>query len=526
MAEEYVFRFIALRQPTTKMGPARKPPQRVPYSVRGEDPPLARKVFEMPVEQRTRRRLMALGDEFIAGDGYVRDLAGLPFEVFPIADWAEENAARKLGELDPASFFQSQYDRKPAKLVASKEFGEAAGRLAESLFAHAIADGNRARGNDELVHTIKLLYLAVAAASAPKLFEGEESLGELIGRLLVVIPELTTAPLQRSKPETKPQPPQGGRSKELEDRLEKLSRAHAELTSVLARPDAFYAEPAKITRDVQLPAGGERMAAIEAKLERIALKVDVAGEGEEPKPAARAPSGAAGTVSAKPRISLARPAASALSAATSSVLEELQVDPRSTDPFAMANLLEAQIAELSTELPTAVSARRMIAFGGGMLDAEAFTKTYGLDGPILEWGSLPTEQPCQFKAGIGDLLIVRQKLRAYELGDLAHVENVLRGEFREREHRRLDLREEVTTTETEQETEKERDLQSTERNEMQNEATKTVQSQFGLQAGLQVSGSYGPVVSFSASLNTSFSTSTSESQRKDTTFSREISEKT
>lgn len=527
MAEEYVFRFIALRQPTTKMGPARKPPQRVPYSVRGEDPPLARKVLEMPVEERSRRRLTALGEEFIAGEGYVRDLSELPFDLFPLADWAEENSGRKLGELDPGSFFQDRYDRKPAKVVASKEFGEAADKLAESLFAHAIADGNRARGRDDLVHAIKLLYLAVAAASVPALFEGEESLGELIGRLLVVIPELATAPLQRTKPETKPQPSQGERGKELEDRLEKLSRAHAELTSVLARPDALHAEPAKVTRDVQLPAGGERMAAIEAKLERIALKVDVAGEGKtEAEPAAAAPSGATGTVSAKARVSLARSAASALSAATSSALEELQVDPRTTDPFAMVNLLEAQIAELSTELPTAVSSRRMIAFGGALLDADAFAKTYGLGGPILEWGSLPTEQPCQFKAGIGDLLIVRQKLRAYELGDLAHVENVLRGEFREREHRRLDLREEVTTTETEQETEKERDLQSTERNEMQNEATKTVQSQFGLQAGLQVSGSYGPVVSFSASLNTSFSTSTSESQRKATTFSREISEKT
>ena len=59
--------------------------------------------------------------------------------------------------------------------------------------------------------------------------------------------------------------------------------------------------------------------------------------------------------------------------------------------------------------------------------------------------------------------------------------------------------EEITTTESERETEKQHDLQSTERNEMQNEANKTVQSQSQLEAGLQVSGSYGPTVSFSAS---------------------------
>jgi hypothetical protein len=61
---------------------------------------------------------------------------------------------------------------------------------------------------------------------------------------------------------------------------------------------------------------------------------------------------------------------------------------------------------------------------------------------------------------------------------------------------------------------------------MQAEAQKTVESQFGLEAGLQVSGSYGPAVSFSASLNTSFSTSTSEAQRKATSYSREVTEKT
>ncbi len=35
---------------------------------------------------------------------------------------------------------------------------------------------------------------------------------------------------------------------------------------------------------------------------------------------------------------------------------------------------------------------------------------------------------CKFEAGVGDLLIVRQRLKAYELADFAHTENVLIGE--------------------------------------------------------------------------------------------------
>ena len=136
------------------------------------------------------------------------------------------------------------------------------------------------------------------------------------------------------------------------------------------------------------------------------------------------------------------------------------------------------------------------------------------------------KEHCHFQAGVGDLLMVKQTLKAYELAEFAHVENVLAGEERLREHRRLNVREEIQIEEEERETEKERNLQSTERNEMQSEAEKTVKSQFELEAGLQVSGSYGPSVSFSASLNVGFSTSSEETQRKAVSYSREVTEKT
>ncbi|HYO13228.1 MAG TPA: protein-arginine deiminase family protein [Thermoanaerobaculia bacterium] len=67
----------------------------------------------------------------------------------------------------------------------------------------------------------------------------------------------------------------------------------------------------------------------------------------------------------------------------------------------------------------------------------------------------PPPKPSRFQAGIGDLLLVRQKLKAHELGEFAHVENVLQGETREREHRRLNVREEIEIIEVERETEKE-----------------------------------------------------------------------
>lgn len=131
-----------------------------------------------------------------------------------------------------------------------------------------------------------------------------------------------------------------------------------------------------------------------------------------------------------------------------------------------------------------------------------------------------------YVAGVGDLLLVKQQLKAYELSDFAHVENVLAGESKERTHRRKNVteEEELIREETEETTEK--DLQSTDRHEMQNEAERIVKNDLKAEAGLQVSGSYGPTVSFSANASVGFNMSSEESKRKSSTFAKEVTERT
>ncbi|MFD0533687.1 hypothetical protein ACFQY7_07705 [Actinomadura luteofluorescens] len=48
----------------------------------------------------------------------------------------------------------------------------------------------------------------------------------------------------------------------------------------------------------------------------------------------------------------------------------------------------------------------------------------------------PPPAPQHSAAGLADLLVVRQKIKAYELGEFAHVENIMAGETRERSTRR------------------------------------------------------------------------------------------
>lgn len=126
--------------------------------------------------------------------------------------------------------------------------------------------------------------------------------------------------------------------------------------------------------------------------------------------------------------------------------------------------------------------------------------------------------------GIGDLKVVKQKLTSYQLGEVAHIENVLRGEFKERKYRVLDRTEQTTDVTTETTEEKSSDTQTTERFELKKESENTIQQQMSVQAGVTVSGSYG-MVTFGAHGDFAYSTSSQDSNKTSSNFAREVIDK-
>ncbi len=124
--------------------------------------------------------------------------------------------------------------------------------------------------------------------------------------------------------------------------------------------------------------------------------------------------------------------------------------------------------------------------------------------------------------GVSDLMVTRQRLLRYELGEIAHIENVMKSEKRSREHRSLTRREERVVTESEVTEENERDLQTTERFELQTESEKTIQEDASRQAGVTLTGSYGPSVDFSANVGFASTSSKSNSISTATAHAREI----
>jgi len=137
-------------------------------------------------------------------------------------------------------------------------------------------------------------------------------------------------------------------------------------------------------------------------------------------------------------------------------------------------------------------------------------------------GPPPLVRPYLRSAGIADLLVVKQHLVRYERLDIAHVENILIGEKKSRNHRALERSESTFLSERETTRERETELQTADRFEMQREATLTAKEdqQFGF--GLSLSGKYGPSVEFTSNAQLDTSSSTEQTVRSSTSYAKDI----
>jgi hypothetical protein len=123
--------------------------------------------------------------------------------------------------------------------------------------------------------------------------------------------------------------------------------------------------------------------------------------------------------------------------------------------------------------------------------------------------------------GIGDLKVVKQWIKQYQAGEVAHIENVLKGETKDRIHRRLDRREDIFSVEAEKTEETERETQTTDRFELKQEADSTVQQDMSLELGTSVSGKYG-MIEYAANGSFAFSQSSTEARRNAANFAKEV----
>jgi hypothetical protein len=535
--QEYVFRFFTVRSGNLEAKVERAPRRLLVYST---DRPteLGKKLQQLHDSGASQAEIQRVIVAFQGSPNHVKSLRALSFDVQRGLDWIAENSGREVESLNFAAAIQQLYGTTAAKIVASAEYLTTLDRISDTIVAESFR-ASWQDPSDPLSSARK--WLALIAWVAKDIALEGTTLGAALADITLAIADFAILPRPETKPPSQPDPkpdPKAEEQDRLRKRLTDLEQAHREVSRKIVDEDALLKPKLPTPSPSEI---SKRMTALDSA--RVLAEVERSVRGNTRVDIAKAAGGTAilpneaitsrllltipthDPVTGLPdaRLMLKPEAIAQLSSASRTALADAKIDLARLQPFAAVNLIEEEMHTLSAQVASSEAATIVMSYGGAMFDTGKLREY--LYGPVFG-PSAPVADRCNFQAGVGDLLMVKQTLKAYELSEFAHVENVLAGEERLREHRRLNVREEIVTTEEERETEKERNLQSTERNEMQSEAEKTVKSQFELEAGLQVSGSYGPAVSFSASLNAGFSTSTEETTRKAVSYSREVTEKT
>jgi hypothetical protein len=208
---------------------------------------------------------------------------------------------------------------------------------------------------------------------------------------------------------------------------------------------------------------------------------------------------------------------SSISSGVKSVLNELKIDLTKSLLSTTIQLIDEYIQAYAKKKSLKKGYLKSRAIGNALVSFNSFPEqTSDSTPPASETLTTPLVKPL----GVGDYLIVQQRLVRYEETEIAHIENVLRGEHFERTHRNLSRTEDYSEIETETNELTESDSRTSERFELSSEIDKIVENSTNTSAGATISAEYGPV-SGSAYLNYSSYNSAINASSESSNYAKE-----
>jgi hypothetical protein len=139
--------------------------------------------------------------------------------------------------------------------------------------------------------------------------------------------------------------------------------------------------------------------------------------------------------------------------------------------------------------------------------------------------SVPTTHATFSPSGLMDLLLVKQQLKGYEMSDVSHIANMLKGESTERVLRTRLETETFLLNETERTEATETSLETTDRFEMKRESELAAQEETSAKGSVNVKGKYGPSVEIQVSGDVSWDRKTQHTERASTDVARQVTQK-
>jgi hypothetical protein len=444
-----------------------------PRAVRAFNKPGAETKLHRDLRQAARSSpptdsVSTVASAFLASSGAARGFADVP--VLRALDDALVAGRYRLKPAELIELVENAGDMAPAELVASRGFRSMREQLADSLMAASFADASPDL-RVALMAGMQLVGLVETLALEPPLLASAADVREQLRRGAVLLPHDIVPPspvavAQRAVAEPAPSAVLAG-----EDRVDAVLGAVGELRAAV----------------------DERRAEVHALAERGEID-ERTGHDVWNLPAHRR---------------------SELSAPTRRLLGELLPHATTVDVIEAITRLEGDAVASSSAALTADGDHRFIRLGGSELPRVHF-------GEGMELSEIQHTARLAREPGWADLVVIRQEPRGYVAGDLAHVENVLIGETKERMHRQVTTAEQSSTVEEERTRSSEQDNQTTDRFDLQQEAATQSHVDARVQGGVQVTGQYGPAIKVVASAGAAGSFARDESRSESTRFGREV----
>lgn len=441
----------------------------------------------------------------------------------------------------------------------SNQFKTTTARLRDSIVAIKAVQEEHHRDIEGLIGQLRLLELVGRVATDPKFPADADALHHALRRTLKLPGRVALAPVTSTRDRVADQRKELARQQaRREEEVTALAGRHGDLKAALAelgriRPEHVVSDPAEKSETVLPP---EELQPVNAAIARagfveslraVELKTAQLRDGAEHPTLTfgtdagllSAPVLQTGREAFVPRtaaFTLKKDAGAELSSSTQTLLKERGLDPTVSPLDVVTGQLETELAGVAQGLhllagPTEVTSLKrignaVVALSEVKLGSWVDDALSGVFHVAPLDARIPHTRGDVRPSGIADLIVVRQQLVGYEGAEVAHIENVLKGEHKSREHVLHDQTVTSVTTETEVTSEDDHELASTSRFEMSKESEQTIKEDVQLKAGLKVSGKYGPVVEFSASAEGSYQRTKEEATKSASKFSQEVTEKT
>lgn len=427
-----------------------------------EDSPFQRELRSAGADRSARARAV---ERFVAGKSFVTTPE-------------DSDVGRRLVALDDVlsaagSEFGAIIQRAVADavgdttVISSEQWKMLKGRLADTLVAHAYARGGAPGSAKKKAKVLRLMHVVERLATAPA--PTDDELRALV-RAPVRLPSLASTAVSPPAPQPPPSPrPGGGTTRPSRQEL-------ATAIGALARvPITHFA-----TMRVNAPAGG------------LAVEVSSVKLGET------SPSSA---------LRLSTRGVSGLDPGVRRTLTALGIDPTSESvPQMQAEIRRALRADTEIFFPLLLVPGFIGVFLGGAASSPA----------------VPTSVGTFRRLGSGKLRVVKQRLTRYEPMEVAHIENILPGEKKVRQHRRRRMTEDLLVETEESTAAEERELESTDRFELATEVAETVKEQFEVKGGLRLNAQLGPQVQLEVSAEAGYTSNRERSDKRSVEIGREV----